>query len=166
MRRYKDEEFRQIIKPILDNSNFEETKSVIHHGITRYDHSMRVAYFSYIITKFLRLDYKETTEAALLHDFFTEEVKDKNQVARLRQHPTYAVENAKKYFDLSEKQEDIIKTHMFPITFTPPKYLESWIVDLVDDVSAIYEQATTTSKKLKTSFVVLIILTLNFIKMR
>ena len=166
MRKYKDEEFRQIIKPILDNSNFEETKNITHHGITRYDHSMRVAYFSYIITKFLRLDYKETTEAALLHDFFTEEVKDKNQVARLRQHPTYAVKNAKKYFDLSEKQEDIIKTHMFPVTFTPPKYLESWIVDLVDDISAIYEQAMTTSKKLKTSLAVLIILGLNFIKMR
>ena len=166
MTKYKDDEFHQIIKPLLDNSNFGDTKNIKHHGITRYDHSMRVAYFSYKITKFLKLDYKETTEAALLHDFFTEEVDGKNKVAKLRQHPEHAVNNAKKYFELSDKQEDIIRTHMFPVTFTPPKYLESWIVDLVDDVSAIYEQATVTSKKLKTAITLFIILGINYIKMR
>lgn len=97
MYRYKEKEFHRIIQPLLDNSNFNDTKKIVHHGITRYEHSMRVAYYSYKITKLLRLDYKETTEAALLHDFFLDEVKDKNQVAKLRQHPTYALENAKKY---------------------------------------------------------------------
>ena len=166
MNKYKNSEFRGIIKPLLDNSNFAETKNINHHGITRYEHSIRVAYFSYKITKLLRLDYKETTEAALLHDFFLDEVKGKNQVAKLRQHPRYAVENSKKYFELSEKQEDIISTHMFPITFAPPKYLESWIVDLVDDVASIYERGTSMKKQFQAATTFLFILFINYIKMR
>lgn len=165
MNRYKNSEFHRIVKPLLDSCPFEETKKNKHHGITRYEHSMRVAYFSYIVTKFLRLDYKETTEAALLHDFFTDEVKDKNGIARLRQHPSCAVENAKKYFELSAKQEDIIKTHMFPVTFTPPKYLESWIVDLVDDVASIYERGKTMKNEIKTAVSFVFVFLINYIKM-
>lgn len=166
MYRYKNKEFHRIIDGLLSNSNFSATKEIAHHGTTRYEHSMRVAYYSYIITKFLKLDYKETTEAALLHDFFLDEVSDKNQIARLRQHPTYAVENAKKYFELTEKQEDIIKTHMFPITFTPPKYLESWIVDIVDDVSSVYERTLTTTKKLQSTITFLFIIFTSYMKLR
>jgi uncharacterized protein len=165
MNKYKDSEFHRIVKPLLDNCPFEETKKEKHHGITRYEHSMRVAYFSYKVTKILHLDYKETTEAALLHDFFTDEVKEKNGLARLRQHPTCAVENAKKYFELSDKQEDIIKTHMFPVTFTPPKYLESWIVDLVDDAASIYERATTMKDSIKTAVSFIFVFIINYIKM-
>lgn len=166
MYRYKESEFQRIVKPILENCNFEDTKKIVHHGITRYEHSMRVAYYSYKITKILGLNYKEVTEAALLHDFFLDEVKDKNQVAKLRQHPSYALENAKKYFDLSDKQEDIILTHMFPVTFTPPKYLESWIVDMVDDAAAIYELGTTTRRELSTALTFLFIVFINYIKIR
>lgn len=165
MRKYQDSEFCRIIKRLLDNSNFDETKRMTHHGITRYEHSMRVAYYSYRITKFLGLDYKETAEAALLHDFFLDEVNNKNQVLRLRQHPKYAVENAKKYFELSEKQEDIIKTHMFPVTFTPPKYLESWIVDLVDDVASVYERGITAKKEIQAATTFLFIVFINYMKM-
>lgn len=166
MYRYKESEFHRIIMPLLENSNFSDTKDIVHHGITRYEHSMRVAYYSYKITKLLRLDYKETTEAALLHDFFLDEVDNKNAVAKLRQHPRYALENAKKYFDLSVKQEDIILTHMFPVTFTPPKYLESWIVDIIDDVASIYERGITTKQQLQTAMTFLFIVFINYIKFR
>ena len=165
MYKYKNREFNSLIQPIVENEEFLKTKNIKHHGLTRYDHSRRVAYFSYLVTKFLRLDYKETTEAALVHDFFTDEVKEKNGLARLRQHPTCAVENAKKYFELSDKQEDIIKTHMFPVTFTPPKYLESWIVDLVDDAASIYERATTMKDSIKTAASFIFVFIINYIKM-
>ena len=152
MIKYQNNEFSWIINPILDNKKFNETKKIVHHGITRYEHSVRVAYYSYKITKLLRLDYKETTTAALLHDFFTDEVAHKNGVQRLTHHPKVAVENSLEYYNLSDKQIDIIKTHMFPVTFTPPKYLESWIVDIVDDVASIYERGSTISKELKAAF--------------
>lgn len=166
MNRYPDKEFFDIIEPIINNKEFQKTKNITHHGITRYDHSMRVAYISYKITKLMRLDYKETTEAALLHDFFTTEVEYENGFSRLIKHPKYAVENAKKHFVINEKQEDIIKTHMFPITLLPPKYLESWIVDLVDDISAIYEKTCTTKKELQAATTFLFIFLINIIKFR
>lgn len=158
----KEKEFYGIIKPLIDNSNFIDTKSIEHHGITRYEHCMNVAYYSYKITKFLRLNYKETTEAALLHDFFLDEVENENQIKKLRKHPEIAVKNAKKYFELTARQEDIIRTHMFPVTFTPPKYLESWIVDLVDDAVAIYERGKTTSNAFRTAVTFLFMMTISY----
>ena len=68
----ENNEFFSIIKPIINNCEFDKLKDIRHHGITRYDHCMRVAYYSYIVTKFFRLNYKDTTEAALLHDFFNQ----------------------------------------------------------------------------------------------
>ena len=158
MYKYKDREFNSLIQPIVEIEEFQKTKNIKHHGLTRYDHSRRVAYFSYLVTKFLRLDYKETTKAAMLHDFFTTEVENENAILKLRRHPNHAVENSQKYFNLSDKQVDIIKTHMFPVTFTPPKYLESWIVDIVDDVVSIYERAFWLKKEIKAVATFLLVL--------
>lgn len=166
MNNYIDKEFFEIIGPITENEEFKKTKEISHHGITRFDHSMRVAYFSYKITKILKLNYRETTEAAMLHDFFLDEVDDENPIARLRRHPNHAVDKALKHFDLTDKQIDIIKTHMFPITFTPPKYMESWIVDMVDDAAAIYEKFYTVRREISAAMTFLLILLVNVIKMR
>ena len=70
-------EFETIIKPILSNDEFLKTKEKRHHGITRFDHLMRVSYYSFLITKILRLNYEETTRAALLHDFFLNETSER-----------------------------------------------------------------------------------------
>lgn len=157
-------EFFNIIKPIINNCEFDKLKDIRHHGITRYDHCMRVAYYSYIVTKFLRLNYKDTTEAALLHDFFTDEVVEENFIKRLTNHPNIAYSNASKYFKLNKMQEDIIKTHMFPITVIPPKYLESWIVDIVDDIAAVYEKVFSVRKELSAATTFLFLLLINYMR--
>ena len=72
--------------------------------------------------------------------------------------------HSKKYFELSKLEEDIIIKHMFPVTFRPPKYLESWIVDLVDDVSAIYERIFTLRKELNAATTFLFIILLNYLR--
>lgn len=162
MNKFKYREFYQLIEPILSNEDFVRLKDMNHHGITRYDHSLRVAYYTFLITSFFHLNYEEATIAALLHDYFTDEVEGENSFNRLIKHPNYAVENAKKIVSLSEFQEDIIRCHMFPITFRPPKYLEGWIVDLVDDTSAIYEKVTTTKEKFSTTISFLFILLFRF----
>ena len=164
MNNYDNNEFEKLIIPILENKDFMKVKEKSHHGINRFEHLLRVSYYSYKITKFLRLNYKETTRAALLHDFFVDETDDHSQIKALRKHPTYALENAKKYFDLTEREEDIIKTHMFPVTFTPPKYLESWIVDIIDDVASVYERYKSSCTNLKAAVNFLIILFINVIQ--
>ena len=160
----KRTEFFKITKDILVHNEFDKLKNVSHHGISRHNHSMRVAYYTYLVTKTLHLNYKEATRGALLHDFFTDEVKECNGLFRLRRHPNHAVDNAKEVFGISTLEEDIIKTHMFPVTFTPPKYIESWIVDIIDDISAIYEKSFSIKKELQTSMAVFGIILLKFMK--
>ncbi|MBP3841147.1 MAG: HD domain-containing protein [Bacilli bacterium] len=137
---YKNEEFYSIIEDILNNDKFNELKLVRHHGITRFNHSLRVSYYTYLTTKKLNLNYVEATRAALLHDFFTDELKGEKMKVALRRHPFIALENSKKYFEISDLQADIIVKHMFPVTKELPKYKESFIVDIIDDISSVYER--------------------------
>ena len=156
--------FFNIVEDYIEHDEFKKLKSINHHGITRYDHSLRVAYYTYIVTRFLHLHYIDATRAAVLHDFFTDEVESEKSIFKLRRHPKYAVENASKYFELNELEKDIISTHMFPVTFTPPKYLESWIVDIVDDCCAIYEKGHCVRRELRAACMFLFILLINYLK--
>ena len=157
------DEFNELIVPYLIDE-FNELKNISHHGITRYDHSLRVAYYTYKVTKFLHFNYEEATIAALLHDFFTDEVNDELSIFKLRRHPKHACNNACKYFYLTDLQKDIILTHMFPVTFTPPKYLESWTVDIIDDICAIYEKSYSLRKEISAATTFLFIILMNYIK--
>lgn len=85
-------------------------------------------------------------------------------IKTLVKHPTYAVENSSKYFILSDLEKDIIATHMFPISFKIPKYLESWIVDLVDDGISIYERLFGIRKQLSFATSFMFILFMNRFK--
>ena len=144
-----DKEFLEIVQPILDLEEFNNTKFQRHHGITRYDHSMNVAYITYVVTKNLKLNYKEATFAALIHDFFNDEVKDENGYKRLVDHPKHALKNAMRYFELTDLQKDIIAKHMFPVTLTPPKYKESVLVSLIDKYSSINERVYSSLRDVK-----------------
>lgn len=164
--RFYDKEYIDIIKPVLELKEFTKTKNITHHGITRYDHLIRVSYYSYKVTKILRLNYKETARAAVLHDFFLDKKDDDNKLTILKNHPNYALENARKYFELTNLEEDIIKTHMFPVTVQPPKYMEGIIVDLVDDFCGIYERYHSTKKEFKAAVTFLCLLFINFISIK
>ncbi len=133
-------EFESIINDITNNELFCKLKRELHHGISRYEHSLRVAKMTYIISKKFHLDYERTTRAALLHDFFLDEqTKNYNARKTLHIHPEIALENAKFYFDLDKKQENIIASHMFPLCKELPKYKESLIVTLSDKLVATHE---------------------------
>ncbi len=136
----KANEFQNITNDILNNRIFNDLKDELHHGISRYQHCLRVAKGTYYITKKLNMDYERATRAALLHDFY----KDTDTInyttkETFKIHPDIALENAKKYFDLDYKQENIIASHMFPVCKTMPKYQEAWITSIVDKGVAIYE---------------------------
>ena len=143
----KQLEYESIIQPVLEVDEFLKLKEMRHHGISRFDHSERVARLTYQITSFFHLNYREATFAAMLHDFFTTEVMKVNVFKKLSRHPRIALNNSSKYFELSDMEQDIILTHMFPVTFDPPKYLESWLVDAIDDAVALYEWGTSFGKE-------------------
>lgn len=88
-------------------------------------------------------------EEGLLHDFFLNKYNTKNSRKLLISHPSIALNNAKKHFVLSDKEKNIIKCHMFPVSISVfPKYRESIVVSLVDKVMWFYEKVTGYSKEI------------------
>ena len=138
----KKDKFLEIINDILTNKSIQNLKLYKHHyAYTRLEHCLSVSYYTYVICKFLHLDYKSAARAALLHDLFFYDCEDKISRPKnhIKNHPKIALENANKLFNLNKKEQDIILKHMWPLTFSPPKYLESFIVTIVDKYCAFKE---------------------------
>lgn len=133
-------EFELIINDILNLNEFKELDSEIHHGISRYGHSLRVAKTCYKISKCLHLDYPNITRAALLHDFYSnEQMKQYNKYQTFVYHQEQALKNATEHFELNEIQKNMIVSHMFPFCKTLPKYKESFLLGCVDKGVSAYE---------------------------
>ena len=155
-----------IVNNILYNKDFLKIKEIEHHGISRYEHSLKVSYYSYKIARILHLDYEQTAVGGLLHDFFLSP-DDRTQAERLKSvftHPKEAVCMAKEHFNLTPKEEDMIRTHMFPINLSVPKYAESWIVSLVDKCVATNEFALKFRFRLKYAYNLFLLFAISIMK--
>ena len=127
-------EYRRIIKDILRNENFKKLYNIEHHGISRWEHLNKVAYYSFCVSKKLNMDYKSATRGALLHDFYLDgdERNSKRKFLDTFTHPKKALNTSMDNFSLNDMEKNIIVSHMFPIYLALPKYKESVIVNLVD----------------------------------
>ena len=134
-----DKEFLDIANDIIYTPEFQKLKGEKHHGITRYEHSIRVAKRAYMRSKKKGLDYEKVTRAALLHDFFGASDITTKWLKIAYEHPIRAYENASKFCDLSDKESNIIRCHMFPLSKELPKSREAWVVSFADKKVAIYE---------------------------
>jgi uncharacterized protein len=114
---------------------------VQHSSITCLEHSIYVSYISYLVCKCLGFDYNSAARGGLLHDFFLydwHKTKPDNGLHGFT-HPYTALENADRLFQLNDIEKDIIVKHMWPLTIKIPKYIESFIVVLVDKYCAFME---------------------------
>lgn len=162
-----NQEYVSLVHDILDNKEFQKLQNIVHHGHNRLDHSLRVSYFSYKIGKVLTLDYRKIARAALLHDFFFEENEGASYSSRVKtliHHPEYALENATKYYDLTEMEKDIIVSHMFPISLRLPRFLESWLVDLVDDCVSVGEKVYMARREFSTAMSFVFFCLINYLR--
>lgn len=140
-KRYK--KFDTIAKEFLGNEKFMRIQNERHHGITRYEHSMRVARNVYKLSKKLNLDYISATRAAIVHDFFVNEEFGINRgLIQGVVHPDIALANAKGEFKINEIEANAIEAHMFPLSTCLPNSKEAWCLTAVDKAVAIYEYAT------------------------
>lgn len=136
----KDTNYNELVGDILNNNDFNKLKYIKHHGLTRYDHSLRVSYYSYKIAKIFKFNYRDTARAGLLHDFFYEKnATKKEKFLSFFSHPKRALRNTREIFLLNEREENIIESHMFPISIVMPKYKESFLVSTIDKIVASYE---------------------------
>lgn len=141
MTKKEKKEFNNLVKDIIENPNFKELNNEIHHGVSRYGHSLRVAKGVYKVTKVLHLNYEEATRAAMLHDFFfSYQLEENGECKNLVEHQKMALLNASAYYELTNRQKNMIESHMFPLCVKLPKYKESFCLTVVDKCVAIKEQ--------------------------
>lgn len=162
-----DKKYKSIVKSILRNNNFKKTYNIEHHGISRMEHSIKISYYSYKIAKKLKLDYEAVARGGLLHDFYLDgdERNDKCKLLDTFIHPKKALATARKNFTLNEVEENIISSHMFPLSIclSIPKYKESIIVNVVDKVIGLYEIFRKIKCRTVYSFNYLFLLSIIFI---
>lgn len=167
-----DKEFDDIIEELEQNQTVQKMKEYKQHYDTScFEHCKNVAYISYKISKKLKLDYKASARAGMLHDLFLYDWRkreDGRKGLHAFTHPKLALENAKKIFKLSKKEEDIIIKHMWPLTIKLPKYPESYIITLADKYSAIcescryYRENIFSKKYLRYGYVILSLFIIKF----
>ena len=134
-----DQEYLDMLNDITNDEEYQKLKCEKHHGINRFEHSMRVAKRTYIVTKRRKMNYKEATRAAFLHDYFFSFQTTTDNIKGAYKHPIFALENSKKRYQLSAKESNIIRSHMFPLSKELPRSREAWIVTRVDKSIALYE---------------------------
>ena len=114
------------------------------HGSTSvYAHSVDVASLALKLARRLpfKVDEDALVRGALLHDYFLYDwhVPDPDRPLHGFYHPKAALQNADRDFALTERERDIIRHHMFPLTLSPPRTLEGVIVCLADKLCAVRE---------------------------
>jgi len=153
--------FDSIAAEIINSEKYQSLKGENHHGLSRYDHSLRVAKNTYRLSKKMKLDYVSATRGALLHDYFTnEEYRNTKGVKKYSMHPVIALNNALREYDLNPIEENVIVSHMYPMGKIKPNCKESWLVSSVDKGVALYECARYKAKE---AFAFSFILALNFL---
>lgn len=150
-KRYEErKEFYRLLKEyapdIIASDNFRSTRNYIQHGsMPVYRHCLDVADQSIRISKFLGVNCneRELIRGALLHDYFLydwhDKYRDNYQSLHGFYHPGIALKNAQKEYNLSDREKDIIKKHMWPLTIVPPACREAWIVTTADKYCSLLE---------------------------
>lgn len=139
-----------ILNQIRNSSAYNKSRHYMQHGKTSiYSHSVRVAYTScYIAERYkLKVDYDSLITGALLHDYFLYDWHDKNDSHKRPHgfyHPSAALANADRDFELNDRIRNIIKRHMFPLTLIPPVCIEGWIVCIADKICSTKETIKRT----------------------
>jgi len=142
-RKEREKQLRRQIREagadILASVNFQLTREHIQHGtVTVHAHCINVAKHSLMLADRLKVRTKrrELIRGALLHDYFLYDWHDKDHINPFKLHgffhPGRALKNATRDFELTEREKDIIRKHMWPMTIIPPMCREAWIVTAAD----------------------------------
>lgn len=125
-----------LLKKYRKDAKVLEMKKYIQHGsITTYDHVESVTYVSYWLNRRLHLGANERilVAGAFLHDFYLYDWHTDSEGWHGFYHPGIACKNAVKHFKINKHVQNIIRSHMWPLTITAvPFCRESWIVCMAD----------------------------------
>lgn len=150
-------EYLDCIKDLIDIKDVQELREFSQHLKTsRFQHSLNVSYYSFLLARKFHLDAYSIARGGLLHDLYFYDWREKDTRPEGRHcsiHPQIALENAKKACAINPVMEDCIVHHMWPMTVHCPKTKEGWIVQAVDKYCAVSEMLLQSGRKVKTSHV-------------
>ncbi|PST47491.1 phosphohydrolase [Bifidobacterium callitrichos] len=134
-------------REVIEHRHMQIERRCFQHGnVSTFAHSIRVACLAVWIADRAHLwrhvDLKSLIRAALLHDYFLYDWHDWDDGEhRLHgfTHGGAALRNALRDFRLNAIERDSIANHMFPMTPTPPRYVEGYLVTIADKLSATRE---------------------------
>lgn len=137
-------QFDEIVADLMEDPDVQSMKYLPQHSktVNCLDHSVYVAYLSFLLCRRLGLNYTAAARGGLLHDFYLcswEEADKSTRRRRLWLHPHKALENAETRYELSKLEKDIIVKHMWPLTRPLPRHKESFVVSLADKICAVME---------------------------
>ena len=136
-------DFSDLVDEISTDERCLRMKQYTQHGnVSTYDHCMNVARTSYRLGKLLRLrlNEKELVRGAFLHDYFLYDWHHHDGRWHGFTHSDSAARNAAEDFDISPREENIIKSHMWPLTLRHlPRSREAAIVCIADKLCSAKE---------------------------
>lgn len=150
--------FFELVSDIYYSPEVQSLKQFEQHlEIDRLQHITSVAYLSYKISKRFSLDCSSASRAAVMHDLVYYDWRDgvTGKWHRLHgyKHPGLACRNAKELCSsFSEKEDRIIRRHMWPLTPLPPDSKEGLVVTFCDKYCAAIEVYYSVNKKFRDKF--------------
>ena len=161
----ENEEYRNTLhkygEDVLYSEHFQKLKEFVQHGnVTVYEHYIHVALCAIKLNRALYVNgrEKELVRGALLHDYFLYDWHNADATGNLHPklhgfyHPGIALKNATRDFVLTEREKDIIKKHMWPLTMNPPRCREAWLVCLADKYASTLETLRLKKGKIRVNY--------------
>lgn len=135
--------FEELTKNMINDPKILRMKQYTQHGrVNTYEHSLDVAKTCLRLSRGLHLKVREEelVRGAMLHDYFLYDWHHHDGKWHGLTHPEEAVRNAKRDFDLTETEADIIKCHMWPLTLrSVPRSREAVLVCISDKICSLKE---------------------------
>lgn len=138
------------VKDILTTEQVRSMKQWKHHfSVTTYDHSLFVSYVAFRLARRFGCDHRVAATMGLLHDLYLYDSHDPTAHPgnQCFDHPVAALNNARALLELSEKEENIILSHMWPLAKSMPHSKEAVIVNIADKFCATLEVFCVTRTK-------------------
>lgn len=139
--------FMLCVQDLLDSPQVQSMREIHHHpGTSCFDHSLFVSYVAFRLARRWGLDHRAAARAGLLHDLYLYDprgrswTQDRYEGFQCFAHPRAALKNAWALCgSLTAKEENIILSHMWPLSRSMPRCREAFVVNAADKLCATAE---------------------------